>query len=145
MTARTKKNVGRWYYIILAFAVIWNLLGVSAFVMQLMMTPDTIASLPSGERELYENMPLWATVAFGVAVVGGTLGSIGLLIRKQWGLIVLWLSLIGVLVQMFQAFLLSNMLEVYGPTAAVMPAVIIIVAIALVILGRNANTRHWLD
>jgi len=145
MVVRKRKKVERWYYIVLTVALLWNLLGVSAFVMQLMMTPEAIASLAPAERELYTNIPIWATIAFGVAVFGGTLGCIGLLLRKQWGLIVLWVSLLGILIQMTHALLLSDALKVSGPSAAAMPALVTIVAVALIIIGRNANTRHWLD
>lgn len=145
MVVRKRKKVERWYYIILTLGILWNLLGVGAFAMQMMMTPETLASLPPAERELYTNIPAWATIAFGVAVFGGTLGCIGLLLRKRWGLIVLWLSLLGVLTQMTHALLLSDALKVSGPSAAVLPTLITVVAVALIILGRNANTRHWLD
>ena len=145
MVVRKRKKVERWYYIILSVALLWNLLGVSAFVMQIMMTPEATANLPPAERELYANIPVWAIVAFGVAVLGGTLGCIGLLLRKQWGLIVLWLSLLGVLTQMTHVLLISDVLKVSGPGAAVMPILITIVAVALIVIGRNANTRHWLD
>ncbi|MEP6390526.1 MAG: hypothetical protein ABJ056_11445 [Halioglobus sp.] len=145
MVVRKRKKVERWYYIILSIALLWNLLGVSAFVMQIMMTPEAMANLPPAERELYANIPIWSTVAFGVAVLGGTLGCIGLLLRKQWGLIVLWLSLLGILTQMTHVLLLSDVLKVSGPGAAVMPILITVVAVALIIIGRNANTRHWLD
>ncbi|MEP0203254.1 MAG: hypothetical protein ABJ084_02825 [Halioglobus sp.] len=145
MVVRKRKKVERWYYIILSIALLWNLLGVSAFVMQIMMTPEAMANLPPAERELYANIPIWSTVAFGVAVLGGTLGCIGLLLRKQWGLIVLWLSLLGILTQMTHVLLLSDVLKVSGPGAAVMPVLITVVAVALIIIGRNANTRHWLD
>ena len=145
MVVRKRKKVERWYYIILTLAVLWNLLGVSAFAMQLLMTPEAIADLPPAERELYTNIPVWATIAFGVAVLGGTLGSVGLLLRKRWGLIVLWISLLGVLTQMTHALLLSDALKVSGPGATILPTLITVVAVALIILGRNANTRHWLD
>ncbi len=140
-----KKPVPRWFTITAVVAIIWNLLGVSAFIMQVLMTPEMLAQLPEAERELYESMPVWVLVAFAVAVFGGVLGSLGLALRKVWSLLFLWLSLFAVLAQNAYSFLMSNVLEVYGPQAAVMPALVILIAVMLVIIARNANTRHWLD
>ena len=140
-----KKPVPRWFTITAVVAIIWNLLGVSAFIMQVLMTPEMLAQLPDAERELYESMPAWVLGAFAVAVFGGVLGSLGLALRKVWSLLFLWLSLFAVLAQNAYSFLMSNVLDVYGPQAAVMPALVILIAILLVIIARNANTRHWLD
>ena len=144
MVLQGRRAVGRWYYVVAGLGLVWNLLGVTAFVMQVTMTPEALAALPEPQRELYEMTPVWATVAFALAVFGGVLGCLGLLLRKRWGLILLWFSLAGVLVQMFHAMVLSNSLAVYGPVGAVMPVLVIAIAIALVMLGRSANTKHWL-
>jgi hypothetical protein len=143
--ANNRKHVPRWFTITAVVAIIWNLLGVSAFVMQILMTPEMLAQLPPAERELYESTPVWVTGVFAVAVFGGLLGSLGLVLRKVWSLLFLWLSLFAVLAQNTYGLLMSNALEVLGPQALVMPGLVIGVAILLVLMARNANTRHWLD
>jgi len=140
-----RKPVPRWFMVSAVVAIVWNLLGVSAFVMQMMMTPEMLAALPAAERELYESTPTWVTVAFAVAVFGGVLGSLGLALRKVWSLLFLWLSLFAVIAQNIFNFFLSSALEVFGVQAAVMPALVIVIAVLLVLMARNANTRHWLD
>ena len=143
--AESRKPVPRWFTITALIAIAWNLLGVSAFVMQLLMTPEMLAQLPNAERELYEAMPSWVMGAFAVAVFCGVLRSLGLALRKVWSLLFLWLSLFAVLAQNAYTLLMSNALDVYGPQASVMPALLILVAVLLVIIARNANTKHWLD
>ena len=143
--AENRKPVPRWYMVTAVVAIIWNLLGVSAFIMQMMMTPEMIAELPTAERELYESTPMWVTIAFAIAVFGGVLGSLGLALRKIWSLLFLWLSLFAVIAQNIHNFFLSDALAVFGTQAAVMPALVIVIAVLLVMMARNANTRHWLD
>ena len=143
--AENRKDVPRWFTITAVVAIIWNLLGVSAFIMQMLMTPEMLAQLPPEERALYESIPVWVTVAFAVAVFGGVLGSLGLVLRKVWSLLFLWLSLFAVLAQNAYGLLMSDVLAVRGPQALVMPSLVILVAILLVLMARNANTRHWLD
>ena len=143
--ADNRKDVPRWFTITAVVAIVWNLLGVSAFIMQMMITPEILAQLPEANRELYEATPAWVTGAFAVAVFGGVLGSLGLALRKVWSLLFLWLSLFALLAQNAFSLFMSNALEVLGPQGLVMPAVAVVIAILLVLMARNANTRHWLD
>ena len=64
-----KPSVGFW--IIGVIALIWNLMGVFAYITQVNMTDEVIAALPDAERALYENVPAWVTGAFAIAVFGG--------------------------------------------------------------------------
>ena len=38
-------------------ALVWNLLGVFAFIMQQLMTPEMIALLPENQQDAYRNIP----------------------------------------------------------------------------------------
>ncbi len=52
-------------------------------------------------------MPGWAWVAYAIGVGVGTLGAIGLLLRKWWAPLAFALSLIAVLVQFSYPFLFA--------------------------------------
>ena len=134
-----------WFKIVAIIAFVWNLLGVLAFVGQMFMTPAMLAELPVAEQELYANTPMWATAAFAVAVFAGALGSLLLLMKKGLAIPVLTFSFVGVLVQMFHSFVMSKSFEVYGPGAAVMPMMVIIIAIYLVWLANKAQKNGWFN
>lgn len=134
-----------WFWIVSGVCFVWNLMGAVAFVMQMAMSPETLATLPEAERALYETLPAWATAAFAAAVFGGTLGCLGLLLKKAWAVPMFVVSLVGVLVQMGHSFFMSNSFEVYGPGAMVMPIMVIIIAFLLVYLARVANEKGWLS
>ena len=133
----------KWFMIVAAVLLVWNLLGVMAYVMQVMMSPETLAALPQEQRELYENTPVWATAAFAVAVNFGALGCVLLLLRRNLAGLFLQLSLAGVLVQMFHSFFMSKSFEVFGPGGLVMPVMVIVIAIYLVVLAAKARTNRW--
>ncbi|VAW11040.1 hypothetical protein MNBD_BACTEROID03-2112 [hydrothermal vent metagenome] len=99
MTNTTRVKPPIWFWIVSVLALLWNLLGVMAYLAQVNMTDETLAALPEAERALYENQPIWATMAFAIAVWGGALGSLALLLRKRWARAVLLISLIGIIVQ----------------------------------------------
>ncbi len=142
--SNTKNTIPKWFTVSAVLALVWNLMGVMAFISQMMMTPEMIAKLPQAEQALYTSVPLWATIAFACAVLGGALGSLALLMKKTLAKPLLILSLIGVTVQMFHSFVISNSFEVFGPGGAIMPAMVVIIAIALVRLAGKAKVKNWL-
>lgn len=139
-----ENSIPKWFTVAAAFALVWNLLGVMAFIGQMTMTAEMLAELPPAEQALYESVPFWATIAFACAVFGGALGSLALLMKKSLAQPLLILSLAGVAVQMFHAFFISNSFEVFGPGGAIMPAMVLIIAIVLVRFVEKAKVNNWL-
>ncbi|HET6564487.1 MAG TPA: hypothetical protein VFG52_03665, partial [Xanthomonadales bacterium] len=114
-----------------------------AFVMHVNMSPEALATLPEAEQALYNSYPAWALVAFAVAVFGGALGSLLLVLRKNLAGPVLQLSLVAVLIQMGHSMFIAKSYEVYGPGSVVMPIMVIVVAIYLVMLAAKAKKNGW--
>lgn len=140
-----KNKLFKWLKAISIFAIIWNLLGVGAYLMHTYISDEAIALLPESEKMLYSNIPTWYTVAFAIAVFGGFIGSVLLFFKKKLAISVLMLSLIGVFVQMYYNFFKSNSMEVYGPGSLVMPILVILFAIFLVGYARALNSNGYLS
>ncbi|RMF37307.1 MAG: hypothetical protein D6753_17880 [Planctomycetota bacterium] len=133
-----------WFTITAWVALVWNLMGLLAFVGQVSISQEQLAELPDAERALYDNIPMWASVAFGVAVLAGTLGCVALLLRRRWAWHLFVLSLVGVIVQNVHGFLMSDALAVYGVQALVMVGMIVAIGIGLILLSSMATARGWL-
>jgi hypothetical protein len=144
MTAEST-TAPKWFKIIAITALIWNLLGVMAYIMQVTMSPEALAALPEAERLLYETVPSWATGAFAISVFGGTLGCIALFAKKASAFPLFIISLIGILTQMYHSFFMSNSFEVFGPGGAIMPVMVIVVAIYLIWLSQSAKSKGWIS
>ncbi|MCZ6890596.1 MAG: hypothetical protein O7H39_19065, partial [Gammaproteobacteria bacterium] len=86
------------FWAIGAVALIWNVLGVVNFFVQ--MDEDTLAGYREVERAIVESRPVWATGAFAVSVFGGALGCLLLLLRKSAAYYLFIASLLGVIVTM---------------------------------------------
>lgn len=132
-----------WFMPVVVVALLWNLLGCAAFAMDAMMAPADVAKLDPAQQALYAARPAWTLVATAVAVIGGALGCIGLLMRRRWALPLLVLSLLGVIVQDIALFVLVDGATLAGPVAVVLQAVVLAVAIGLVLLARTAIRRGW--
>ena len=143
MVEETNKQSPKWFMVVAAVLLVWNLLGVMAYIAQVTMGPQALAAMPDEQRQVIENTPAWATAAFAVAVNFGALGCVLLLLKRNLAGLFLQLSLAGVVVQMFHSFFMSNSFEVYGPGGLVMPVLVIVIAIYLVALAAKAKAHRW--
>jgi hypothetical protein len=133
-----------WFKVVVIVALLWNVLGCIAFFFDLRLAPDEMAKLPESQQVLYAALPIWTLGATAIAVFGGLLGCIGLLMRKKWASPVLVFSLVGILVQDVGLFFLADGASLAGPAGVVMQVIVLAVGIALVVLSRKAIARGWL-
>jgi len=137
-------NSPTWFKVIAGLALVWNLMGVMAFFMQITMTEEMIAKLPEVEQIMYHSTPLWYTIAFAIAVFAGAIGCLMLLLKNKLACPLFFLSFLAVLVQMFHSFVLSDAWDVYGPGGAIMPAMIVLIAIGLMVFSRKSRRKGWI-
>ena len=135
-----------WFWIIGIVALLWNLMGVNAYLQEAYQTEGFKAMYNTPELlEMVNSTPAWATAAFAIAVFAGALGCIALLLRKSWAKPLFLLSLIGIVVQMIYNLFISKAMEVYGPGAALMPALVIVVGIFLVWYSKKSAAKGWIS
>ncbi len=143
MNSSSPSAAPRWFTIFAILALLWNLLGVAAFVMQATMSPEALAALPEAEQALYNSYPTWALIAFAAGVFGGAIGSLLLVMKKNLAGPVLWISLIGVVIQMGYGVFIARSYEVLGAASIVMPVMVVVIATYLVILAAKAKRNGW--
>ena len=71
-----------WLRIVAALGLVWNLFGVYQYLM-------TVGVVAGADAAAVAAMPAWVTGAFAVAVFGGALGCVGLLMLKGWSKLLL--------------------------------------------------------
>lgn len=124
--------------------LLWNLMGLLAFVAQMMMTEEAMSAFPAEQQELFKNIPSFVYIFFALAVIAGVLGCILLLMRNKLAVPVLALSLLGVLVQYGHMFFMTKTMEIMGAGAMVMPIVVVLISIALVPYAIMCQKKHIL-
>ena len=135
----------KWFRVTAIVALLWNILGCLAFVADLQLKPEDIAKLPEAQQALYASRPAWSVAATAIAVFGGTLGCIGLILKRKWAFVLLLLSLLGILGQDIAMFMLANAAEAAGTFAVVLQSVVLIVGVWLVLLSRKAMASGWIS
>ena len=137
-------NPPKWFMPACVAALLWNIAGLGAVLADLGLSEADLAALPEAQRALYEARPGWSVIASLVAVCGGTLGALGLVLRRRWTLPLLVASLAGLLVQDVALFVVVGAAHALGSTAYLVQGTVLVVAVALLVLARRAGARGWL-
>jgi len=132
------------FVIIAVILLLWNLMGVAAFVMQYGADLGELARTDPDTARAFAQMPGWAWAVYAVAVGAGTLGAIALLLRRRVAVPLFLLSLLAVIVQFGHTFLGTDLLAVKGAGAAIFPAVIILIGIGQWLYARSQATKGLL-
>jgi len=137
------QDIPGWYWAVAGLALVWNLFGVIAFVIHMMVvgTPEMLAQLPEAERALFTELPRWLDYAFGAAVIGGALGCIALLLKNEFAIHLFVVSLAGVLIQNYYAMFETDALNVKGDSALYQVAAVIVIAIGLIVFSFKMKAR----
>lgn len=143
-TTTTKTPI--WYWVLAIFFLLWNLMGVFSFFAHTFISEEAIALLPDNERALYGEYPMWTTIVFAVAVFFGLIGSIGLLLKKQWARMAFIISLCAIIPQMIHNVFFTKSMEVYGPgQAATMPILVVLFGFFLIWFSGYSIRKGWLS
>lgn len=96
MSDDSRAAVHKSFWVIGAFALVWNGLGSVNYLIQ--VTAESLDAYRALEQAIIADRPAWATGAFAVGVFGGTVGAVLLLLGKSVAFHVFIVSLIGVVV-----------------------------------------------
>ena len=61
MSDQSTNSVPTSFWVISGLALVWNLMGMMAYVMQVTMDEATLGAMPAVERAVYESMPSWVS------------------------------------------------------------------------------------
>ncbi len=145
MSEQQTKKPPLWFWIVSVLALLWNLMGVLAYLGQAYMTDEMKSEYSQEQLSLMESTPAWITAVFAIAVWGGLLGCIALILRKKWAKPVLLLSFIAIVIQMGYSFFMTNASEVYGAVQGIItPILVILIGAVLVQFANIGIERTWL-
>lgn len=134
----------KWYIPVAIVALLWNLLGCVAYLMDVMLKPEEIAKLTAAQQAMHNARPAWSIAGTALAVWFGAAGSLGLIIKKRWATAALVASLVGVIVQDVWLFGVSGAATSGGAAAFVLQGLVLLVGVALVMMARTATARGWI-
>jgi hypothetical protein len=137
-------QVPKWFLPVVIVALLWNLMGCAAYLSDAMLSAADVAKMSEAERALYAARPAWSIAGTAVGVWLGALGCLALILRKSWAVLLLWLSLLGVIVQDIWLFALAPKSDMINGAVYGLQGMVMVVAIALVWLANKAKNSDWL-
>lgn len=133
------------FWVIGAVALLWNLMGVFAFITDMMISEDALALMTEEQRSLYESNPIWHKLVYGVATFCGLLGAIGLLMKKRWAITLFLISLVAVIIQFLYGLFGTNASSAFGVMAIIMPIIVTLISFFLWYYAKKCEAKGWLN
>jgi hypothetical protein len=135
----------RWYWVVSGIALAWMLIGVFAWVADLMTDEAAVAGFTDAQRQLYAARPSWIFAVYAAATFAGLAGAIALLLRRSWAVPALAVSLAAIIVQFGYTFLVLDAARILGATTALpFPITIFVIGAALLYFAMLAGRSGWL-
>ena len=135
-------HVPRWYWLVAAACLLFELAGCYAYVGQVTIDP---ATLPLDQRRLVQAMPVWAVAAYAMAVWVGLIGAVGLMLRKRFARGALLVSLAFVVVQFGGMMLLPGVRGLMSSDQLLGPIVIFVLAYGFWQFSKIADRKDWIE
>lgn len=133
-----------WFWVVAIAGLLWTLMGVASYFMDVAMSEETLARMPEAQREIYEARPSWVVGVYAVAVFSALIGGIALVMRKSFAVPAFGVSLAAVIVQFGFVLFGMNVIAAFGATAAIFPAVIVILGAFLLWFSMRSKAKGWL-
>lgn len=136
-TSASAVAVPRHLWVVGVLALLWNSIGAFDYVMTESRNDAYMSQFTPEQRAYFYAFPAWVVATWALAVWGGVLGSILLLLRKRWAVPVFAVSLATMVITTIYNFVLTSGVEVMGTGGAIFSAVIFAIAVALYLYARR--------
>ena len=122
--------------------LLWSAMGAMDYVMTQTANEAYMANFTQAQLDFFYGLPALIISAWAIAVWGGVLGCIFLLLRKGTAVPLFLVSFIAMVITAIHNYGLSNGLEVIGDTfSLVFSAVIFLVALGLYLYARSMKKK----
>jgi hypothetical protein len=145
MSESNVNNTGKasWHFWVVAIvALLWNAMGAMDYVMTETRNESYMSAFTAEQLDFFYALPVWVVAAWAIAVWGGVLGSVLLLLRKALAVPVFLVSLITMVITAIHNYGLSNGMEVMGDAFSLaFTAAIFLIALGLFLYSRAMQKR----
>lgn len=121
--------------------LLWDSMGAFDYLMTQTQNESYMSQFAPEQLEFFYGFPTWVVAFWAVAVWGGVLGTLLLLLRKRLAAPVLLVSFLAMIGTSIHNFLLSNGLEVMGGLGLVFSGLIFVFALGLWLYARTMAQR----
>lgn len=121
--------------------LLWNLMGAYDYLMTQTRNEAYMGKFTQPQLDYFYGVPVWFEFFWALAVWGGVLGCVLLLLRRGLALPVFAVSFVSMVITTIYSFGLSDGMQVMGTMGFVFSLVIFLVALGLVLYARAMRRR----
>lgn len=134
------------FWVIGVLALLWNAMGALDYVMTQTKNAAYMENFTPAQLEFFYGLPAWVVATWALAVWGGVLGAVLLLLRKQIAVWVFLVSLVAMVITAIHNYGLANGFEVMGDAfSLIFTAAIFVVSLGLFVYARRMQARGVLS
>lgn len=126
------------FWVICVVTLVWNVMGSINFIMQ--MNPDMLANYPEAAKSLVASRPIWATASFAIAVFGGALGGILLILKKSTAWYLFIASFLGVVLTNIHTIQVSSAMDIL-----IGSLMSLVIAVFLIWYTKLVQHKGWIN
>ncbi|MBY6185543.1 hypothetical protein KUV89_02690 [Marinobacter hydrocarbonoclasticus] len=125
-------------------ALLWNLMGAMDYLLTQTRNSEYMSQFSEAQLAFFYGFPGWVVAAWAIAVWGGVLGSVLLLMRKALAVPVFLLSLLAMVLTTLHNFVLADGFAVMGDsfTLAFTSTIFLIALLLFLYSKRQARLRR---
>lgn len=129
-------------WVIGILSLLWNAMGAVDYMMTELKVEAYMSQFTPEQLEYFYGFPTWVVATWALAVWGGVIGSLLLLLKKRWAVHVFLISLVAMVITSLRNYVFSNGLEVAGDAFTVIfTGVIFVVSLLLYLYARAMQKR----
>lgn len=141
----TVAGTPRHLWVVGIIALLWSAMGAMDYVMTQTQNEEYLSGFTPEQLAFFNSFPIWVVAAWAIAVWGGVLGSILLLLKRRAAVWVFLASVVAIVVTTFHNYVLSNGMEVVGDAFSLgFTALIFFAELALFLYARAMAERKIL-
>ena len=133
-------------WVIGVVAFLWSAMGAFDYIMTETKNDAYMSNFTPEQLEFFYGFPAWLVAFWAVAVWGGVVGALLLLLRKRFAVWVFLASFLSMVVTTIHNYVFSNGMEVVGDAFSLgFSALIFVAALLLVLYARAMQKRGVLN
>jgi hypothetical protein len=138
-----RDNKAPWHlWLVGVMSLLWNSAGAFDYLMTETRDASYMSSFTPEQLAYFYGFPTWAVATWAISVWAGVLGSVLLLLRKQFAVAVFGVSLAAMAPTFFYNYVLSDGFRIMGGAAGLaFSATIVVVGAALLVYARALARR----
>ncbi len=118
-------------------ALLWNSIGAFDYLMTQTRNASYMSQFTPEQLAYFYAFPAWVVSTWALSVWGAVLGSVLLLLRHRWAVMVFGLSLATMVITTIYNFGLTNGADIMGTFGVIFSVVIFAIAVALFLYARH--------